>query len=256
MHCPDRFVALAERLADKAGSIVRQHFRTGVAVERKADASPVTVADRTAEAAMRRLIGATFPDHGIIGEEFGEERADAEYVWVLDPIDGTKSFIAGVPLFGTLIALTHRGRPILGVIDQPVSGERWVGARGRPTTLNGVPARTRACSAMDQAILCASSPFMFQGPDAEPFMRLLPQVHFERYGTDCYAYGLLASGHVDLVVEADMDPYDYLAHVAIIESAGGTITDWEGRPLGLASDTGRLVAAGDVALHRQVLAVF
>src|SRR3954454_19416785 len=134
---------LASDLADAAGEAIRPHFRRLRTVEDKADLSPVTIADREAEMAMRRLIAVRFPDHGIIGEEFGREREDAEFVWVLDPIDGTKSFISGVPLFGTLIALARRGRPILGIIDQPISRERWIGATGRPTVFNGAPACVR-----------------------------------------------------------------------------------------------------------------
>jgi inositol-phosphate phosphatase / L-galactose 1-phosphate phosphatase / histidinol-phosphatase len=140
-------IALAEALADEAGRVIRRYFRQPVAIDDKPDNSPVTIADRDAEAAMRRLIAARFPEHGIFGEEHGQDRADAEFVWLLDPIDGTKSFISGVPLFGTLIALLHRGRPVLGIIDQPISRERWIGAAGRPSILNGAPIRTRACAA-------------------------------------------------------------------------------------------------------------
>ncbi|HTT80449.1 MAG TPA: inositol monophosphatase family protein, partial [Stellaceae bacterium] len=154
-------MALANDLADAAGAAIRPHFRQKLAVDDKPDRSPVTAADRAAEAAMRELIAARFPDHGIIGEEFGREREDAEFVWVLDPIDGTKSFISGVPLFGTLIALAHRGRPILGVIDQPIQRERWIGAEDRPTTFNGAPVRCRACPDTAAATLFATSPDMF-----------------------------------------------------------------------------------------------
>ena len=210
--------------------------------------------DRLRHAAERRLIAESFPSHGIIGEEFGEHAADAEYVWVLDPIDGTKSFISGVPLFGTLIALTYRGAPILGVIDQPIQRERWVGATGRKTTLNGKPVSTRACRSLVEATLYATSPDMFTQPNAKPFERLRGQVKLARFGADCYAYALLASGFIDLVVEANLKPYDYCALAPVIAGAGGVITDWSGKALSLHSD-GRVVASGDKGLAKKARAV-
>jgi len=171
---------------------------------------------------------------------------------VLDPIDGTKAFISGMPLFGTLIALLHRGRPILGIIDQPILNERWVGATGRPTTFLGKPARTRACASLAAATLYSTSPDMFRGPDAGAYESLRGRVKLPRYGGDCYAYGQLANGHIDIVVEAQLKPYDYLAQVPIIEGAGGAFTDWQGGKLGLESD-GRVCAVGDPALHKDVL---
>ena len=201
---------------------------------------------------MRELIAARFPDHGIIGEEFGREREDAEFVWVLDPIDGTKSFISGVPLFGTLIALAHRGRPILGVIDQPIQRERWIGAEDRPTTFNGAPVRCRACPDTAAATLFATSPDMFTGADAAAFRRLAGAAKLVRFGADCYAYGLIALGCVDLVVEASLKPYDFSAVAPIVAGAGGIATDWQGQPLSLASD-GRVAAAGDQRAHAAAL---
>jgi inositol-phosphate phosphatase/L-galactose 1-phosphate phosphatase/histidinol-phosphatase len=250
----DAAAALAGRLADAAGAVIRPYFRSRLAVERKGDASPVTVADREAEAAMRRLIEAEAPDHGIFGEEYGRVRDDARHVWVLDPIDGTKSFISGIPLFGTLIALLEDGAPVLGIIDQPISGERWLGARGRPTTLNGQPVSTRACGELSEASLFATSPDMFAGRDADAFRALAARVRLVRHGADCYAAGLLAGGFIDLVVEASLKPYDYCALVPVIEGAGGIATDWSGAPLGLASD-GRVVYAGDRRCHAAALAV-
>ncbi len=242
-------ISFANELADAAGEIVRRYFRRGVAVDDKADTSPVTIADREAEAALRSLIEKRFPSDGILGEEHGSARIDAERVWVLDPIDGTKSFISGVPLFGTLIALVERGVPVLGVIDQPISRERWVGARGCRSTLNGAEISTRACPTLGSATLFATSPDMFKGADAEGFQRLKDAVKLARFGGDCYAYGLLAAGFIDLVVEASLKPYDYAALVPVIAGAGGSVTDWRGNPLGLASD-GRVLACGDPALAR------
>jgi inositol-phosphate phosphatase / L-galactose 1-phosphate phosphatase / histidinol-phosphatase len=241
-------LALAEALADAAGAIIRGYFRQKIAVDDKSDLTPVTIADREAEAAMRRLIEERFPQHGIIGEEHGRLRPDAQHVWVLDPIDGTKSFISGIPLFGTLIALTHRGRPVLGVVDQPILRERWVGAKGRATTMNGTPARTRPCPSLAAATLFSTAPeIMFKGADAEGFGRLRSAVKLARNGADCYAYAQLASGFIDLVVEGGLKPYDYCALVPVIEGAGGVLTDWQGGALDLNSD-GRVVACGDPTL--------
>lgn len=248
----DRFLALAIDLADAAGEVIRPHFRQPLVVDDKLDLSPVTIADRAAEAAMRHLIAARFPQHGIIGEEFGREREEAEFTWVLDPIDGTKSFISGVPLFGTLIALAHQGRPILGIIDQPISRERWVGATGHPTTLNGTPIRCRPCAALATATAFSTSPDMFKGDDAAAFAQVAAAAKLVRYGADCYAYGLLALGSIDLVIEASLKPYDFSAMVPIVEGAGGIASDWRGRPLSLASD-GRVLVAGDRRAHQQAL---
>ena len=250
--CPEAFVTLAARLADAAGEIARNYFRGAIEIEHKDDESPVTVADREAEAAMRALIAESYPGHGVIGEEYGSEHAEAEFVWVLDPIDGTKRFISGHVQFGTLIALLRNGAPVLGVIDMPAMAERWVGAAGRPAThqnRDGTrPARVRPCAALGEATLFATSPHMFPGTDFEAFERVRKRVKLPLYGGECYAYGLLALGFADLVIEATMGVYDYLPLVAVVEGAGGIITDWAGRPLGLESD-GQVLAAGDARAH-------
>ena len=247
-------LALANELADAAGAAIRPHFRTPLTVDDKADLSPVTIADRAAEQAMRRLIAARFPKHGIIGEEYGREREDAEFVWVLDPIDGTKAFISGLPLFGTLIALAQRGKPILGIIDQPISRERWIGAAGRATTHNSVPIRCRACPGVAAATIFATTPDMFKGADATSFARAAGAAKLVRYGADCYATGLLALGCIDMVIEAELKPYDYSALIPIVEGAGGIGTDWSGAPLDLQSD-GRVIFAGDKRTHSDALAL-
>jgi inositol-phosphate phosphatase/L-galactose 1-phosphate phosphatase/histidinol-phosphatase len=234
--------------------ITRGYFRKPVTVFDKADASPVTVADREAEAAMRQLIEQAAPDHGIYGEEYGTVRTDAEWVWVLDPVDGTKAFITGKPSFGTLIALLHRGTPVLGIIDQPILDERWLGVTGRQSTLNAQPIHVRTCPELRLAALYATAPEMFTQSDSIAWEALRSRVKLPRYGADCYAYGLLAAGYVDLVVEASLQPYDYLPLVAIIEGAGGLLTDWQGHRLGLQSD-GRVVAAGDPTAHAAALSV-
>jgi inositol-phosphate phosphatase / L-galactose 1-phosphate phosphatase / histidinol-phosphatase len=242
----------ALRLADAAGAVVRKYYRSTLMVESKADASPVTVADREAEQALRALIRAAYPDHGIEGEEFPGERLDAEFVWRLDPIDGTKSFVVGRPLFGTLIGLTRAGRPILGVIDQCILGERWLGVAGEQSTWNGQPIRVRACSDLEQAIMSVTSPQMFTADERAALARLESAVRFPIYGGDCYGYGLLALGSVDLVVEADLDVHDFMALIPVIEGAGGVVTDWQGSALSPSSD-GRIVAAGDRRVHERAL---
>jgi inositol-phosphate phosphatase/L-galactose 1-phosphate phosphatase/histidinol-phosphatase len=243
------YEALAHRLADCAGEVQRRYFRTPVSVETKADASPVTIADREAEASMRELIEAAYPDHGILGEEHGLLRPDAEFVWVLDPIDGTKSFITGRPLFGTLIALAHRGRPVLGLIDQSILRERWVGVDGTPSVWNGRPIQVRPCSRIADAVLYNTSPVMFRpGVEAEGFARVQASVRLPMFGGDCYAYGLLAMGFADLIVETGLAPYDFMALAPVIEGAGGRITDWQGRSLDLAA-SGQVIASGDARVH-------
>ncbi|HEX3881978.1 MAG TPA: histidinol-phosphatase [Stellaceae bacterium] len=250
----DTYLALAADLADAAGAAIRPYFRVPLQVDDKPDLSPVTAADRRAESVMRGLIAARFPDHGIIGEEFGSEREDAEFVWVLDPIDGTKAFISGLPLFGTLIALAQNGRPIVGVIDQPISRERWVGAAGRETTHNGTAIRCRACPGIAAATVFATSPDMFKGGDAPAFARTAAAAKLVRYGADCYAAGLLALGCIDMVIEADLKPYDYSALIPVVEGAGGIATDWRGTPLDLHSD-GRVIFAGDRRSHKEAQAL-
>ena len=245
--CPQELIDFAGVLADAARPIVRRHFRTPIAVATKEDDTPVTAADREAETAMRDLIAGRYPAHGILGEEHGTVRGDGEYVWVLDPIDGTRAFIAGKPLFGTLVALVRDGLPILGIIDQPVLGERWIGAAGQVTTFNGERVRARRCDHLGAALLNTTSPDLFVGDDAVMFSQLRRAVRHTQYGGDCYAYGLLASGFIDLVVEAGLKSYDFCALVPVIAGAGGAVSDWQGRPVTLASD-GRVVAAGDPAL--------
>ena len=247
-------LALASALADAAGATIRPYFRGAFGLEDKDDASPVTLADRAAEEAMRRIIERESPRDGIIGEEFGAERADASRVWVLDPIDGTTSFVAGRAIFGTLIALLQDGWPVLGIIDQPITGERWIGAVGQKTLFNDQPAQTRRCRALDDAVLGTTSPHLFSEHQADHFLSLAGKVARRRivYGGDCYNYGLGASGHIDLVVEAGLKLHDFAALVPIIEGAGGTMCDWYGHPLN-ADSSGEVIALGDPARLDDVL---
>jgi CoA:oxalate CoA-transferase len=250
---PTGALRFAGLLADASGALIRRHFRTAFAVDAKADATPVTIADREAEALLRARIAAAYPDHGVIGEEQGDDRPDAEWVWVLDPIDGTKSFVAGRPTFGTLIALLHQGVPVLGVIDQPVTGDRWIGARGQPTRFNGAEVRARAGVALAQASLATTGPDLL-GPDAAGFNRVAALAGTRLWGGDCLNYGHVASGWIDLVIESGLKLHDFAALVPIVAGAGGVMTDWAGRPLTQVSD-GRVIAAGSAALAAEARAL-
>lgn len=252
--CPPACLALAHAMADAAAQVIRPHFRTRIAIHAKADASPVTMADRDAEAVMRQMIEAQFPDHGIRGEEFGTCRIDAEWVWVLDPIDGTKSFVSGSLAFGTQIALLHCGKPVLGMINQPITGERWVGAAG-VATLGREPIRTSERTALDQAILYTSALEQFDRPRHDRFSALAASVRFTRLSHDCYAAGLLALGGIDLLVESDVFDYDILPQMPIVQAAGGIVTDWEGQLLKDAPSYATVLMAANGELHRAALDV-
>jgi histidinol phosphatase-like enzyme (inositol monophosphatase family) len=251
-HLQD-LATFAAALASAVRPVSRPWFRHALEVHTKADSSPVTLADREVEAMLRGLIAERFPEHGILGEELGASHVDAEYVWSLDPIDGTRSFISGHPLWGTLIALLQGGVSVLGVIDMPVLDERWVGIAGEPTRFNGDVCRTSRRRELAEATLYTTSPDLFEGDESAAFERLSRSVRMRRFGGDCYSYALLAAGHVDLVLETGLQPYDYLALTPVIQGAGGLITDWSGRALDMRSD-GRVLAAANAMLHAQALA--
>ncbi len=242
-------------LADAATSAILPLFRTELTVEDKGAKrfDPVTEADRNAEAAMRKLIGERYPEHGIIGEEYGPERENAEFVWVLDPIDGTRSFIAGLPLWGVLIGLLREGRPVLGMMAQPFTGERFVGDGSAAwLTRNGDRRRlaTRPCPEIAGAVLLTTSPYLIATDDRPAYQRVEDAVRLARYGIDCYGYCMVAAGHADLVVEAGLQSYDIVALIPIVEGAGGRLTSWQG---GSAAGGGHVVASGDARLHAAVL---
>lgn len=241
-------IALAHRLAEAAGEAIRPFFRAGVSSERKDDATPVTLADRAAEEAMRRILKAEAPRDTVIGEEMGSSAGSSGRSWVLDPIDGTTGFLAGRPIFGTLVALVVEGWPVLGLIDQPILRERWVGAAGMATTFNGKPARTRPCRTLAEASLATTGPHYFDDHDGAHFMGLAARTDHRRMvmGGDCYNYAMLASGHLDVVCEANLKLHDWAALVPVVEGAGGTMADWNGEPLHAAS-TGHVLALGDPA---------
>lgn len=245
-------IALANRLADAAGAAIRPRFRAEHGLEAKADLSPVTLADREAEEAMRRLIVAERPMDGIIGEEFGVREGTSGRQWVLDPIDGTRAFIAGRPVFGTLIALIEEGWPVLGILDQPILRERWLGVAGRTTLFNGKPASTRICRDLKDAILGTTSPALFDDDQLHAFEHLDAAAMSTVLGGDCYNYGCVASGWMDIVVEAGLKLHDFAALVPVVEGAGGRMCDWQGDPLHAGSN-GEVIAAGDPARIDDIL---
>jgi inositol-phosphate phosphatase / L-galactose 1-phosphate phosphatase / histidinol-phosphatase len=252
MHAKD--IALANRLADAAGAAIRPLFRANFAHEAKADTSPVTEADRAAEAAIRSILDVECPADSIVGEEYGTKEGTSGRSWVIDPIDGTVSFMAGRPIFGTLIALLQDGWPVLGIIDQCISGERWVGAAGQITTLNGKTVQTRRCLELGAMTLASSGPQYFDDHSAEHFMALAAKTAHRRmvWGGDCYNYALLATGQLDCVVESGLKLHDLAALVPVVEGAGGTMCDWNGEPLHAASE-GHVIALGDPARLDDVL---
>ncbi len=242
----------AGRLADAGGDLVRSAFREPLDLQIKDGISPVTETDKAVEQCVRQLVNDRYPEHGILGEEYGSEELDREYVWIIDPIDGTKQFIAGLQTFGTLIALAKDGAPILGLIDQPVTGDRWTGAHGLPTRHNGRPIFARSCERLCDAVLSTTAADSFRGDAQTVYQDLNQQTQWTVYGGGCLAYGSLASGMLDVLIEARNDPYDYCAHVPIVYGAGGVITDWEGKPLTIHSGD-QVLATGDTRLHEQAL---
>lgn len=252
------FGAFVAELATESGRAILPFFRAHHATEDKSQGGvfdPVTEADRAGETIMRHLIRRSFPAHGVLGEEFGNENIDAEYVWVLDPIDGTRAFISGIPVWGTLIGLTRAGVPVYGMMHQPFTGERYSGD-GRQARYEGPNGprilRTRQTTDLAQATLMTTTPALFKGAEAEGYARVESRVRLPRYGCDCYAYCMLAAGHVDLVIETGLKPYDIVALIPIIEGAGGIVTSWDG---GSAAGGGSVIAAGNEALHQAALSL-
>jgi len=252
------FAAFVDELATTAGEAIRPFFRTTLGVEDKArngPFDPVTAADRAAEQAMRALIKRNFPAHGIVGEEFGADHADNAYVWVLDPIDGTKSFISGMPVWGTLIGLLKDGEPVYGMMHQPFIGERFTGDGAKARYRGPAGDRrllARACASLAEATIFTTSPLLMDGQDRERFRKVEEKARLSRYGGDCYAYCMVAAGFADLVIETNLKPHDIVALIPIIEGAGGVITNWEGGP---AAKGGRIVAAGDKRVHAEAMAL-
>ncbi len=248
------FTDFAGRLADASRAIVLGSARGEVRSTSKSDGSPVTAIDQAVEDRMREMITEAFPDHGIVGEERGAASPGREFVWVLDPIDGTLPFLAGIPVYGTLIALLRDGTPLLGVIDMPATGERWIGCGGLPTTRNGAPVRVRACEALSDALLSTSNPDFYGEADVQVLRRMNAATRWTVYGGSCMAYAQIASGRIDIGIDVEFDPFDYLALVPVVQGAGGVITDWQGRSLTLESGD-RLVACGDPRIQARALEI-
>lgn len=254
MASTDEFLAFAHELADLARTAIRPLFRAHDAIEVKSGKGSrlqlVTDADRAAEAKMRDAIGRRFPGHGVVGEEYGPDNPDAEHTWILDPIDGTKAFVAGLPVFGTLVGLLEAGHPTIGIIDQAITGERMWGAP-QGAWLNGDQVATSRPADPERMIVAMTEPGMIRTASGRAaFQRLADQALFVRYGTDCWGYAMLAAGHIDVVVESDIQPWDVLPGTAIIAAAGGTASAWDGR---LPGSNGTVLAAGDPALHAAIV---
>jgi len=255
----DDTIAFAHRLADAAGDAIRPYFRARIDVANKhkeAGFDPVTEADRGAEKVIRRLIANERPDDGILGEEFGEVQGTSGWRWVLDPVDGTRAFITGRHEWGSLIALERNGVPVLGIIDQPVLRERFLGVNDRAEMMCGsevVPLRARSCPELSQAVLCATHPdAYFTAPERDAFKRVERRTRMTRFGGDCYLFAALALGFIDIVVESTLNRWDVAALIPLVEGAGGRITNWQGGPC---LDGGQVLATGDPELHAQVIAL-
>lgn len=248
----DEWLAFAHHLADEARSILGPAAAIRPEVELKADKSFVTALDARIERRLRERISSRYPQHGILGEEEGAQALDAEVVWILDPIDGTAPFVAGVPVFGTLISLAVNRVPVIGLMDFPVTAQRWQGVAGRPTTLNGAAVRTRACASLEQAILTSSNPDFFSEAERPALDALRACTAWRIYGGCCMSYGLLASGRTDLAIDTGFKVYDYAAFRPVLEGAGGLITDWQGRAVTMDSGP-QVLSAGSAQRHREAL---
>lgn len=242
----------AGKLADAGRKIIRDAAHKPFDVEMKGDGSPVTAVDKAVEDALRELIIENYPDHGILGEERAATNPDAGLKWIIDPIDGTLPFLAGFPVFGSLIALVQGDAPILGIIELPMTGERWLGCEGQPTTRNGAPICSRSCPDLSKALMSTSNPDFYSNNTRPALERMRSATRWCAYGGSCMAYAHIASGRIDVGIDVNFDIHDYLALVPVIRGAGGVITDWEGAGLTIRSGD-RFVAAGDARVHEQAL---
>ncbi len=252
-------INFANHLADLAAPITKKYFRVSNGENTKSDDTPVTKADHEIEAKLREAIMQKFPTHGIIGEEFSNHNENAEFKWIIDPIDGTASFVIGRPLFGTLIALTYQGKSILGIMDQAITGERFVGIKDQGSFLNGKKIKTRNCHELNNAMLCTTSPFFFKNNDAEILKKLSSTTKYQNcggitYGGDCYLYAMLACGFVDVVIDTGLKVFDFAALIPIIEMAGGVVSDWQGNELELKSNA-KMLACGSKEIQQKILEI-
>jgi histidinol phosphatase-like enzyme (inositol monophosphatase family) len=249
-----RFVECGVRAVDVSGALIREYNRKPFQIEVKGDGSPVTSVDQAVEDQMREIISVEHPDHGILGEERKAIAPDSEFVWVIDPIDGTLPFLAGIPVFGTLLALLHNGIPLLGIIDMPMTAERWIGADGRQTTRNGRPVHTRGCEQLSMALMSTSNPDYYDCTNVPALERLKQATRFAVYGGSCMFYAQIASGRVDICIDVGIMAWDYMALIPVVQGAGGVFTDWDGRAAGLHTGS-QYIAAGDPRIHEQALKV-
>ncbi len=248
------FLSFAEKLADRSRAMLLEASQRKPEVEIKADASFVTTTDKAVETALREMILDAYPDHGILGEEFENTNIDAEFVWVLDPIDGTAAFVAGIPVYGSLIALAWNGAPYVGVIEHPMTSDRWTGVTGTFAHFNGKPINVRPCATMEVAYAtCSNRDFMSASEQAK-FDQVRERVQYVQYGGSCYSYGVLASGRVDLALDGGLDAFDIYAPSAVITGAGGYVTDWNGGALTF-DMKGNVLAAGDRARLDEVISI-
>ena len=250
----DELISFANHLADESAKIIKQYFRKSFKVENKEDESPVTVADKKTELKIRELIENKYPNHGILGEEFEKKDTKSEYLWVIDPIDGTRSFVAGHKDFGTLIALLHNNKPIIGIINCPMHEERWVGIENKKTTLNGSEVFTSNINALDQSYVCTSGLYFNNDHFRKGFKKIIEQSNYHRFGGDCYMYGMLASGLIEVVIEDTLKVHDYMALIPVIEGSGGKISDKYGNPIDLNSE-GSVVVSANEKLHKQLIGI-
>jgi histidinol phosphatase-like enzyme (inositol monophosphatase family) len=252
-HNLNEFIAFANHLSDESEKIIKQYFRKSIYIENKEDESPVTIADKETELKIRDLISNRYPNHGILGEEFKGKDIESEYLWVIDPIDGTRSFIAGHKDFGTLIALLHNKKPIIGIINCPIHKERWLGVHGQQTTMNGHKVSTSNKKTLDQSYLSSTGLYMFKNDNfKKSFEQIIKKTRYHRFGGDCYNYGMVASGYIEIVIENMLKLHDYMALIPIIEGAGGKITDKYGKMINFDSD-GSVVVSANEQLHTQLI---
>ncbi len=251
---PDKYIQFANKVVDMAGEISLRHFRSGIESDLKLDRSPVTIADKEIEELMASMIKTEFPSHSILGEELGFQEYGEEWCWTIDPIDGTKSFATGNPMYGILLSLLHEGEPVLGISDHPALGERWVGITGCPTTKNELPCKTSKIQLVNEATVYTTTIDMFDGDSLRQYSLLANESKFRVFGGDCYCYGLLASGFTDVVCEGDMKPYDYFPLIPIVEGSGGSFTDWHGAPLTMDSGD-KVIASANETLHASIVEI-
>lgn len=251
-HNLDELISFANFLADESAIIIKKYFRNPLKIDEKEDETPVTIADKKTELKIRELIEIKYPDHGILGEEFASSNIDSEYLWVIDPIDGTRSFIAGHKDFGTLIALLHNNKPVIGIINCPIHEERWLGIKGKKTTMNGIEVQTSKIKDLKKSYVCTSGLYFDNDHFRKGFDKIIQQTRYHRFGGDCYMYGMVASGYIEIVLEDTLKAHDYMALVPIIEGAGGKVSDKYGKNINIHSE-GSVVASANDQIHKQLI---